>query len=114
MEEWEELGYESEEEMYEDDIEEEKNGGCYIATAIYGSYNCPEVWVLRRFRDYKLASTWYGRLVIKTYYKVSPAMVRRFGNTSVFKNFWKPLLNRMVTRLQTLGFDNSPYKDKTW
>lgn len=36
-------------------------GGCYVATAVYGSYDCPQVWTLRRFRDYTLAETWYGR-----------------------------------------------------
>jgi len=30
------------------------SAGCYIATAVYGSYNCPEVWTLRRYRDIKL------------------------------------------------------------
>ena len=27
-------------------------GGCYVATCIYGSYDCPQVWTLRRYRDY--------------------------------------------------------------
>ena len=33
------------------------SGGCYVATAVYGSYDCPEVWTLRRYRDYTLAAT---------------------------------------------------------
>ena len=35
----------------------EKKSGCYIATAVYGSYDCPQVWTLRRYRDYTLAET---------------------------------------------------------
>ncbi len=34
------------------------NKGCYIATCVYGSYDCPQVWTLRRFRDYTLDETW--------------------------------------------------------
>ena len=56
-----------------------KSGGCYIATAVYGSYDCPQVWVLRRFRDYKLASAWYGRIFIQAYYTISPTIVNLFG-----------------------------------
>ncbi len=51
------------------------NGGCFIATCIYGSYDCPQVWTLRRFRDYTLDETWYGRLFIKCYYAISPTLV---------------------------------------
>ena len=31
--------------------------GCYVATAVYGSYDCPEVWTLRRYRDDTLYSS---------------------------------------------------------
>ena len=34
-----------------------KIGACYIATAVYGSYDCPQVWVLRRFRAEVLLQT---------------------------------------------------------
>ena len=43
----------------------EIQGGCYIATCVYGSYDCPEVWTLRRYRDYTLDLTWYGRTFIR-------------------------------------------------
>ena len=39
--------------------------GCYIATAVYGSYDCPEVWTLRRFRDEVLRESVLGRLFIR-------------------------------------------------
>ena len=50
-------------------------GGCYVATAVYGSYDCPPVWTLRRFRDYTLSKNVLGRLFIKLYYAVSPTIV---------------------------------------
>ncbi len=87
-------------------------GACYVATAVYGSYDCPEVWTLRRFRDYTLDTTWYGRLFIKTYYAISPTLVKRFGHTDWFKRMWKAPLDRMVDSLRQKGVESSPYQDK--
>ena len=89
-------------------------GGCYVATAVYGSYDCPQVWTLRRFRDYTLAKTWHGRLFIKTYYAISPTIVKWFGHTEWFKKMWKNKLDRMVANLNAEGVENIPYEDKTW
>lgn len=88
--------------------------GCYVATAIYGSYDCPQVWTLRRFRDYSLATTWYGRAFIRTYYAISPTLVKWFGNTTWFKNIWKPALDKMVSKLNNMGVENTPYNDTEW
>ena len=91
-----------------------QSGGCYVATAVYGSYDCPEVWTLRRYRDITLASTWYGRLFIRTYYAVSPIFVKQFGNKDWFKNILKPTLDRKVSNLNNNGVENTPYNDKKW
>lgn len=88
--------------------------GCYIATAVYGSYDCPEVWTLRRYRDYTLAATWYGRIFIRVYYSVSPLLVKWFGKTRFFKRMWHRKLDRMVKRLNEQGVKNTPYKDREW
>ena len=88
--------------------------GCYVATCVYGSYDCPEVWTLRRFRDNTLGNTWYGRLFIKTYYAISPTIVKWFGNTQWFKQMWKPTLDRMVKSLKLKGVQDTPYEDKNW
>lgn len=90
------------------------SGGCYVATAVYGSYDCPQVWTLRRFRDNTLAGTWYGRAFIRAYYAVSPTLVKWFGNTEWFKNLWKPTLDRMVENLNKNGVENTPYDDRAW
>ena len=87
--------------------------GCYVATAVYGSYDCPEVWTLRRFRDNTLASTWYGRAFIRTYYAISPTLVKWFGNTAWFKKMWKGKLDKMVCHLNNNGVENTPYCDKS-
>lgn len=89
-----------------------KSGGCYVATCVYGSYDCPSVWTLRRFRDYSLATTWYGRAFIRTYYFISPTMVKWFGKTKWFKKLFKKPLDKMVSRLNNKGFKNTPYCEK--
>ncbi|SDZ88415.1 hypothetical protein SAMN05216349_102112 [Oribacterium sp. KHPX15] len=90
------------------------SSGCYVATAVYGSYDCPEVWTLRRFRDYTLAKTWYGRAFIRTYYAISPTLVKWFGHTEWFKKMWRGQLDRMVKDLQDKGYESTPYEDRKW
>lgn len=92
----------------------QSSGGCYVATAVYGSYDCPQVWTLRRFRDYTLAETWYGRAFIHTYYAISPTLVKWFGHTEWFKKMWKGKLDRMVANLNADGVKDTPYEDKVW
>lgn len=86
--------------------------GCYVATCVYGSYDCPQVWTLRRFRDYTLSETWYGRAFIKIYYAISPTLVKWFGNTNWFKGLWKKPLDKMVETLNKQGFKDTKYDDK--
>lgn len=88
--------------------------GCYIATAVYGSYDCPEVWVLRRFRDYSLAKSYYGRIFIKIYYKISPILVKWFGNTYWFKKLFSKILNKRINNLIMKGIADTPYQDRQW
>ena len=92
--------------------EAEQKSGCYIATAVYGSYDCPEVWTLRRFRDNTLDRTWYGRAFIRTYYAVSPTLVRWFGKGSWFQALFRPMLDRLVVRLQQNGVEDTAYQEK--
>ena len=93
---------------------QQTSNGCYVATAVYGSYDCPQVWTLRRFRDFTLAETWYGRAFIRTYYAISPTLVKWFGHTEWFKNMWKGKLDRMVANLNAEGVEDTPYVDREW
>ena len=89
-------------------------GGCYVATAVYGSYNCPEVRTLRRFRDYTLSITWYGRAFIHIYYSISPSLVKWFGKSPVFKKAFKPLLDNVVNNLYKCGYKSTSYEDMNY
>lgn len=88
------------------------SGGCYIATCVYGSYDCPQVWTLRRFRDNILDESWYGRLFIKCYYATSPSLVKWFGNTVWFKRLWKCPLDTLIKKLHQKGVPDTFYHDK--
>ena len=52
-------------------------GACYIATAVYGSYEAPEVLVLRKFRDTVLKRYSLGKMFISFYYLVSPFIAQK-------------------------------------
>ena len=88
-----------------------KKQGCYVATCVYGSYDCPEVWVLRRYRDNTLNESLFGRAFIRLYYAVSPTAVRLFGHTRLFKRVFRRRLDRMVARLRQQGVEDTPYSD---
>lgn len=45
-------------------------GGCFIATAVYGDYDHPQVKVLQGFRDQVLVKSQPGRCFISWYFRV--------------------------------------------
>jgi len=47
-------------------------GGCFIATAVYGSVHHPVIGQLRGFRDRRLCVSPAGNAFVETYYAVSP------------------------------------------
>lgn len=86
--------------------------GCYIATAVYGSYDCPEVRVLRRYRDQRLSKTAFGRAFIRFYYATSPTVVKLFGKSKWFGGFWQKILDNFVAKLKIEGFGDEGYEDE--
>jgi len=89
------------------------SGGCYIATCVYGSYDCPEVWTLRRFRDQVLQKSILGRCFVRVYYATSPSLVRKFGQRAWFCSMGRMWLDKLVRKLRANGVESSPYFDDT-
>jgi hypothetical protein len=72
--------------------------GCFIATAVYGSYEADEVLALRRFRDDILNKSMPGRAAIATYYFISPSIARFIETKPAIKNLIRPLLTKFSKR----------------
>jgi hypothetical protein len=60
-------------------------GGCFIATAAYGSYLAPEVMTLRDFRDRVLLTSRAGQAFVEWYYRISPPVAAFIANHESLK-----------------------------
>ncbi len=75
------------------------SSGCYIATAVYGSYTCREVFTLRRYRDDYLSKHLWGRAFIRVYYALSPTLAKRIRPDSRLGKSIRKYLDKKVDRL---------------
>lgn len=76
------------------------NSGCYIATMAYGSYNHPQVLILREFRDEVLQKTSFGRMFIKYYYHYSPKLVEQLKDKKQVNYIFRRLLNLFISLIK--------------
>lgn len=79
----------------------QKKKGCFIATAVYGDYNAPEVCVLRCFRDNVLDKSALGRMFIRTYYAISPSIANWLRTHDEVSLAVKKLLDKFVAFLRS-------------
>jgi hypothetical protein len=79
-----------------------KSGACFIASAVYGSYDSPEVMTLRTFRDDVLSCTFVGRSLIEFYYLISPPLARTIRKKEKLRRLIKKyILDPIVYSFQT-------------
>lgn len=67
-------------------------GGCFIATAAFGSYQEKHVWILRQFRDKYLLTNPAGRAFIKWYYKHSPKYASIIAQNEALRTITRTVL----------------------
>lgn len=84
------------------------NGGCFLATAVYGSYDHPSVLVLRRFRDETLMQSPTGRFLVSFYYRIGPVLAQSIGRNTLAVLYVRKVLNVFVDKIQNLPPKNPP------
>lgn len=85
-----------------------KKGGCFIATACYGTNTAPDVLTLRAFRDHVLLSSKTGRAFVHIYYLTSPPIAKMIESHCFFRSavrhlFVKPLANICRSKMKNLS-----------
>lgn len=83
----------------------QESEGCYIATMAYGSYNHPQVMVLRWYRDNVLQRNFWGRLFIRTYYYISPKLVTVLRGHDAINKLIRNILDKKIKRIKEREID---------
>ena len=73
--------------------------GCFIATEVYGSSDCPEVQSLKWYRDHRISRLPFGNLLIELYYTTSPHLVRHIHQRKRVKQVIRVALDILVRRI---------------
>ena len=76
--------------------EAHKAGHCFIATAVYGDYDHPQVRELRRFRDQVLLRSAAGRRFVRWYYRVGPGWAEWVEGNVEVKRLIRGVLNSIL------------------
>ncbi|MBI3756151.1 MAG: hypothetical protein HY265_08335 [Deltaproteobacteria bacterium] len=77
--------------------------GCFIATAVYGATDAPEVMIFRGFRDDVLLEYSIGRKIISFYYLFSPYAAKLIGKSVFAKSLVRIMIFKPAMWLISYG-----------
>lgn len=80
---------------------------CFVATAVYGSWNAPQLDTLRRYRDQVLQNTPEGRRLIECYYRYGPDLAVHVRDNPILGAVLRPLFDIAVWLLNKLDFSDA-------
>ncbi|MCX7982739.1 MAG: tannase/feruloyl esterase family alpha/beta hydrolase [Syntrophales bacterium] len=83
-------------------------GGCFIASATYGTYDHPHVKLLQSFRDQYLLSFSPGKALVKWYYHISPKIASAVNSNP----YLRPMVKIML--MPFVGFSYLTLKFGLW
>lgn len=78
-------------------------GGCFIATAAYGSFLEPEVETLRTFRDEHMNTSVLGRVLVNTYYLASPPLAAIIEKSDTLRFYTRIALSPVVAVIRMIN-----------
>lgn len=78
--------------------------GCFIATAVYGNQDAPEVKVLRAFRERSLLESRRGRFLVAAYEYFGPVAAIPVRKAKPLRIALKAILNALVEGLGRRGY----------
>lgn len=79
-----------------------RGSGCFIATAVYGGYDMPQVRLLRAFRDQRLSSE-LGQRIVGFYYRISPPIAQWLGPRPRASGLVRIVLDGIVWFIKATG-----------
>ena len=77
-------------------ISDSRSSRCFIATAAYGSYLDPHVYILRNFRDHYLLTNYFGKKFVEFYYRNSPPIAKVIAANDFLKTATRWALTPIV------------------
>ena len=75
---------------------ERGGGGCFIATAAFGTPFAKEINVLRNWRDDWLLKNKIGTIFVQLYYNFSPSIANNISISNTKRTFTRKLLNPFI------------------